>query len=480
MNKGTSTVRTFAKNSVMIITSHVITKILSLIFVAFAARYLGTKGFGQYSFIFALMSFFVVMTALGLDTLLVREIAKDKSQINSILINSIYLKLFLILLSWAILAILILILNKSSVVNIGIILIALCLVPNSIRDSIKAAFNAYEIMEYNTLIEIVFRFIVVVLGLTVIYFSLGFIALISVSVISSISTGIISYDIFSRRVAKIKCEFDIQKIKDLFRKTLPFALTGLFVSIYFRIDVVMLSLMKGDKAVGWYSAAYNLSESVIFISAAVCGSVFPIFSRLYNNSKQSFNLAYEKTFKVLLLLGLPIGLGTTMVSDKIIFLVYGYKFSNSIIILQILIWASVIIFLNSLLGFVLYSVGKQKQATITTFLKIIANVSLNLILIPKYSYIGAALATVGTELIGLIVYFYIVSKNVFRLKIMLMIYKPLIASVIMAISIGVYNHFNLAFLILGGSLIYGSILILLRTFTPEDKYLIKKLLTVSN
>jgi len=102
-----STVKTVAKNSLMQVLSTIVTKILSLIFIIFVARYLGDIGFGKYSFVFAFLSFFTVFTAFGMNTLVIREVAKDKSKSNAFLVNSAVLKSFLSLVSWSVIIFLI-------------------------------------------------------------------------------------------------------------------------------------------------------------------------------------------------------------------------------------------------------------------------------------------------------------------------------------------------------------------------------------
>ena len=472
----TTTVKTVAKNSYMIVISTIVTKGLSLIFIIFVARYLGDIGFGKYSFIFALMSFLTMLIAFGMDGLTIRDIAKDKSQTNVFLTNVNILKIVFTVVAWTILIFLMGILKKEPQINLGIIIIGLCLFPDSLIKSFKAIFSAHEKMEYNTLIEIVFRVIVVSLGLLVIFLNFGFIAILLVSLIASLVTFLYSTYIYIYKIGKIKIEIDTKLCKYLIKTSYMFALIGIFGAIYNRIDTIMLSIMKGDAPVGWYSAAYGLTGSLLFIPMSVCMAVFPVFSRLYKESKESFKIAYEKSFKFLFLLALPIGVGVSILSDRIIYLIYKPEFGNSIIALRILVWATVFIFLSSVMGYVLYSVNAQKVAAITTGSMALVNIVLNYIFIPRFSYIAASWTTVITAIIGFLVYYYYLSRKIYRIGIISLSLKPIVAVLVMGLFLYVFRDLNVFILIIGGCILYILCLMLLKTFTLEDKKLVRQLL----
>jgi len=475
-----STVKTVAKNSLMQVSSTIVTKTLSLIFIIFVARYLGDIGFGKYSFVFAFLSFFTVFTTFGMNSLIIREVAKDKSKSSAFLVNSAVLKSFLSLASWSVIIILIAILKKGPEINLGIIIIGLSLLPNSIVSSFKAVFSAYEKMEYNTLIDILFRTIIVGLGLSIIFYNLGLIPLFSVSLFTSILIFFVSIYIYNNKIGKIKIEIDYNICRYLLKTSYAFALTGVFVAIYHRIDTVMLSIMKGDATVGWYSAAYGLTESFLFIPAAISLAVFPVLSRLYAESRESFNLVYRNSFKLLLLFALPVGMGVTILAERIIPLIYKPEFNNSIIALRVLIWAAAFIFLNTIMSSMLYSANKQKVVAMITAGLVILNIGLNYLFIPRYSYVGASWTTVVTEMLAFIYCYHFISKNICKIKIANLFFKSLIATLIMGFFLYRFKGLNLFLISILAGCLYTFILILLRAFTREDKAFIRGLLAFNN
>lgn len=473
--KAITGVRRFANNSLMIIISHIANKAIAVVFIAFLARYLGIGGFGQYTFVFAFISFFSVIASFGMQGLLIREISRQKEETSQLMLNGLCIKAIMVLVSWTLLILITPFLNKPEPVNWAILIIGITLLPTAVVDTAKAVFFAHEIMAYGTIIDVIFRVVLLVSGLLVIIWDLGFISLILCSVLASIAVLPLTFTLIRRITEQLSLCFNRDIVRRLFVQACPFALTGIFVSIYYRVDVVMLSMMKGDESVGIYGAAYMLSESVLFISAAVSSAVFPIFSRLSKDQEAGFRFAYEKTFKLLLLLGLPIAMGTTVVSRQIIELVYGGRFEDSVRVLQVLIWAAPAIFLNSLLGNVLYASGKQSVAAVTSGLKIGVNVMLNLLLIPDYNYLGAGIATVATEIGGLIVYYRVVSNTFCRLDLIAMGIKPLIATLAMAVAVGQLWEAHIAFQVGTGVAVYVGIVILLKIFTPEEQQILKTL-----
>ena len=474
-----SLAKTIAKNSLMVTLSAVVTKILSLVLTIIIARYLGDIGFGQYSFVFALTAIFAVFIAFGMDILVIREVAKDKPKNIAFLINSAFLKSILSLVSWVVLAFLIIILKKEPEVNLGIVIIGFCLLPDSLVTSFKAIFSAYEKMEFNTLIEIFFRTVVVILSLLAIFLRLNLIAIFSASLFANIlSLFLITY-VYSNKIGKIKIEIDYNLCRHIFKTSYAFALISFFVVVYLRIDTVMLSIIKGNAAVGRYSAANTLCDSLLFISTAICSAVFPVLSRLYKESKESFENVYEMTFKFLLLLALPIAAGITILADKIILLVYRSGFSGSILALRILIWSTALIFLNSLLGFVLYSTNKQKIALVTTGIVVLLNIILNYLFIPKFSYIASSYIAVITQLLVFICYFSSISNSIHRVNFIHLFLRPLLSVIVMSFFIYHLRNLNLFILILSAALIYSAMLVILKTFSAKDKKVLKELTSFS-
>ena len=179
----------------------------------------------------------------------------------------------------------------------------------------------------------------------------------------------------------------------MIREAIPFGLSSAFARIYYYIDTIMISLVisNPNEAMGWYNAAYRMVLILAFIPVTFLGSIYPVMSNYYVTSDKYLGFMFERSFKYLMALAIPIGIGTTVLANELILLiVHGPDFAPSTIALQILIWSEVLIFINSAFGYLLNSINRQMIMAKQTMLAAALNIILNLVLIPKYSYVGAS------------------------------------------------------------------------------------------
>lgn len=268
---------------------------------------------------------------------------------------------------------------------------------------------------------------------------------------------------YSRKFVRARLDLDFKLWKYLLKEALPIAFSSVIIIIYFRIDVVMLSMIQGDAPVGIYSAAYKLSEPLSLITSALMISLFPIMSASFKSSKETLIKTYRLAFTYFLIIMLPIAIGTTLIADKLILLIYGNSFANSATALQILI--------NLLIA-----MDEQKLNTLSIALCAIVNVTLNFILIPVLSYNGASIATVVTNAVLFITSFYFVSKYLHVLSIHKMLIKPVISGLVMGAFVYYFIDFNMLLLIPFAAFIYILALLSLKTFSKEDVSIFKKVI----
>jgi O-antigen/teichoic acid export membrane protein len=280
---------------------------------------------------------------------------------------------------------------------------------------------------------------------------------------------------FSRKFVRLQFIIDFGLWKYLIKEALPLALTSVMWVIYYQTDKVMLSMMQGDAPVGIYSAAYKLCEPFSLIPAALMISLFPLMSIYFKSSKDRLIKSYRLSFKYILVILLPIAIGTTLLADQIILLIYKAPFAGSITVLQILIWTMVFASLNFVLSNLRVSMDKQILYTIGTGLCAITNVTLNFFLIPILSYNGAAIATVATNVVLFGVSFYFVSKHLQVLSVHKISAKPAIGSLIMAVFVYHFVEVNIFLLVPSAAVVYLVTLLSLKTFSKEDWDIAKKI-----
>jgi len=465
--------RRIAKNTIALFTAQIVVALLTIVLTIFIARYLGDVIFGKYSFAIAFTAFFVIFSKLGYETLLVREVAKDRSSAKEYMNNILGIRLILSLIIFVFIIITINLMNYPNDTKLVVYLFGFYYILESLSEIYKVAFRAFQIMEYEAITKIIANIIRVSLSIIVLFLGYGLIEIALIFILSGIFDIIFSIIVCNKKVVKSKPSISLKFFKETLRIVLPLSMITIFSLIYVRADTIMLSILKGDEVVGWYNAAYQLVLGFKPIPHLFMTALFPLMSFYYVSSKDSLKMMYEKSFKYLFILGLPLAVGITLVADKIIIIFFEMEFFNSIIALQILSWDILFLFLSMCLSFVLVSMNKQTPMAIFAGFSALINVVINLLLIPSYSYVGAAVATIASEAFLFIAWFILVSKNLHILPFTKIIIKPLIACGAMALILYYFHSLNAMLLISIAIATYFGLIYVLKGLSDEDMKILK-------
>lgn len=477
-----NTVQRIAKNIGMLMISQILGYIFGFLYAMYMARYLGVDDFGVLSFALAFAGLFGIFADLGLSTLTIREVAKDRSLAGKYLGNIALMKVILAAIVFGLIALTINILSYPEQTIKVVYLIALSIILSSFANMFNSVFQAYERMEYSSIVFILSNVLMLSGVIYAINQEFNVIGFAFIYFIASAIVLVISFLVCVYKIAKPDIEIDLNFWIVTSKEAWPFGLSGVFVTIYYMSDTVMLSLMQGNEAVGLFNAAYKLIMAILFIPSVLNMAIFPVMSKFYISSKDSLRLAYEKYFKYMFVIGIPIGIGTTLLADRIILLIFGAEYSPSVIALQILIWSSVFIFLSGAFARLLESSNRQKTITKITAINVSANIILNLILIPKFSYVGASITTTITEFSALMLGIMACSSIGYALpkKDLSSIGKVIISGLLMGIFIIYLGDLNLFVLIILSAIFYFIILYLLRGFDAEDIIIFRKTINKSS
>jgi O-antigen/teichoic acid export membrane protein len=469
-----SAVRTLAKNTTVLLVANIVTYLLGFFTTLYTARYLGVEGFGILSLALSLTGIFGVFTDLGLTTLTAREVSRDKSLANKYIANTFIIKILLALFTFGLIALVVYFLDYPETTKNVVYLITFSVIFGAFTGIFNSIFQAFEKMEYMSL-NIILNAVLMLTGvLTVIYYGLGILALSSVYFFSGLITLLITFITYSWKFFIPKIHLDLKFWKPTIKEASYFGISSILVVIYFYIDSVMLSIMIGNTAVGIYNAAYRLVLVLVFIPSILVTAIFPLMSQHFESSKKLLKLEYEKSVKYLFIVSTFIFIYGFIFADKIILIMYGEGYSTSIAALQALIFVVPIIFLTYLFGNILGAVNKQRIVTIVACANVLLNVGLNLILIPKFSYIGASIATVATEGLGFILMFMYISRYFFKISITQNILKTVLVSILVLITV-YFMKLNLNWLLAAfiGFFMYILLLYIMKIVTKEDIELFK-------
>lgn len=472
-----NTIQRVTKNVSVLLISQILNYVLGFFTLMFTARYLGVDGFGTLSFALAFTGIMSVCMDMGLNTLTIREVARDKSLIKEYIANTTLMKLILTFFTFFIIFLIINILgyNHQNIQVLYFITVYTAL--STFSQLFYAVFQANEKMEYCSLGSILTSFLLFLGILVVIYNNFNITQLSAMYTIVGACILTYSFIIFSWKFYLPKMKFNKEKWKSLLKESWPFAITGISINLYLGIDTILLSLMQGPEAVGLYNASYKLILVLLFIPGVFNDAVFPLMSQYYISSKEDLKTIFEKLFKIMMLIAIPIGVGTVIIANNIIILIYGENFIGAVIALQILIWSTVLIFARSPFERLLESSDRQQVVSKIFMIGVFFNVILNLIVIPHYSYIGAGVITVLTDTLVLGLLLFVTRKmEIFVLKkTQTSLLKIIFVSVIMGIIINYLLSLNLFLLIGLGTIIYILGLILLKIFDDDEILMMKSI-----
>ena len=454
------------------------TKVLPALLFIYVARKLGGEDFGKLSFAFSFTGMCILIADFGLNRLLVRNVSRQKELTEEYVANIYVLKIVLSGLCVIAMGLFVFLAGYTGEMKTIVIIFGGAMFFRSLLDVSCAVFNAHEQMDKEAALKGISHILLFVSGAVVLVLGFGLSELSRVFFIVYLISSIIGCYMVYQCIASIRPCFNIRFWYNILKESMPIALTVIFSVIYVKIDIVMLSLIRGDNVeIGWYTAAVRIIELLHVIPAIIASAIFPIFSILHKDSMDSLGGVYKTSFKYLLVTALPIVVGTLLLTGRIIALVYGEEYVKAVPALRILICSLIFIFVNYILLNILVAADKQKINAIVTGTCLFVNISLNMCLIPYYGYLGAGYATVVTEIVLFAMSWYFATKYICKVNIVAVLSKPLISVAIMgAFIVFTTTKLNLVFVIVLSALTYFTCLLTFRFFTKDDKLILLHLL----
>ena len=450
------------------------TRILPALLFIYIARKLGDKDFGKLSFVYSFAGICFIVADFGLSTILIRNVSRQKELTREYVGNILVLKIVLSFICISVIGIFILFTDYPTDVITLLVIFGGVMFFKALIDLFCTVLNAHERMDLEAFLKGTNHILLFVSGIMIIAVGYGLFGLANVFLVAFSFSSIIGFCIVDVCIEKIRPSFDLKFWRYILKESLPLALTVIFTVIYFKIDVVMLSIIRGsDSEIGWYSAAMRLIELMGIIPALIVSALFPIVSSLYKESIDSLKGVYRTSFRYLIMIALPIAVGTMLLSEHLIDTIYGEEYVKTIPALKILSLALVFIFVNYIMMNILVAVDRQMTNAIMAGTCVFVNIVLNMCLIPHYGYLGAGAATVITEIVLFALGIYYVAKYICKINIVAVVSKPFLSVAIMGTFIELATaKLNLALVIALSVLTYFTCLVLFRFFTKEDKMIL--------
>jgi len=182
--------------------------------------------------------------------------------------------------------------------------------------------------------------------------------------------------------------------KKLLSYSWPLIISGIMISLFMKIDQIMLQNMKGLKESGAYATVANLSEAWNFVPVVIVTSLFPAILNARRDDQERYNKRIQHLYDLMVYLSIPVALIITFASP-LIYKLYKPEYAYSAPVLSVHIWSGIFVFLGAASGQYLIAENYNKLTFIRTGFGAAVNIGLNLILIPKMGMMGAAIATLA-------------------------------------------------------------------------------------
>jgi O-antigen/teichoic acid export membrane protein len=481
-----SAVRRVAKNSLAPIVLNLFTRGIDFAFAALMLRIVQPEGAGKFYYAIVIWGWFEIITNFGLNTLLTREVARDKSQAGRYLVNTSLLRLTLVALSVPLLVGFIglrqtIIQPPLQADTLWVIaLLYVGLLPSSLSTGLTALFYAYEKAEHPASITTVSAIVKASLGAIVLLAGGGIVGVAGVSIITNLVTLGILTALALRHfldVPALRVRPDLSAWRGMIVISFPLMLNHLLATLFFKIDVILLETTWGNAVVGWYSTAYKWLDALNIIPSFFTQAIFPVMSRQAHEDPPALLRTYRLAVKLLVMTALPVAVASTLLARQLIGLLGGAAYlPHGAIALQLMVWSIPIGWINSITNYVLIALNRQRVLTWAFVIGVAFNVTANLIFLPRYSYPAAAIITIFSELTLLVAFYIVLRSALGRVSWLGLLWRPALAATLMTGATLILARTHLLAGLGGGLAVYLAVLIVLRPLTADEAAQIAPLL----
>jgi len=436
------------------------------------ARIYGPDIFGTFTFAHTTATLLILLADFGFDILLTTEISKARDQAVKTFQNIFSFKIIFSLLAFAIMWIFSFQGNYSTETRTSLWIFSFFILFTTLTNFSLALIKGLEKFSYETIVLLIAN-ISLVLAVVVLSILKVNILIIAVVFVFTRLLGLIFSIYFNKKLLPdISFRIKFPKEKELHQKVLIFGFHLLFANLFFQIDTILLSLLKGNSYVGMYQAVFKLIILPLMIPDILNFTLLPVLSRLFVTEKdKALKISYLMN-KLLFLLSLPITLILFVYSEDIINIIYGSnQYSDSIPVLKIFAFNIFIRFSFEAFALILTTTNKQIIRMYTVIFATIINITLNYLLIPQYGLNGAAIVSLISIVFVYGVYsiysFNLIKKWYFNFQTSILISVTIVIGYLLLN----FNHLKIYFGV-PIILVIFTIIGLLFYFTKEDKQIL--------
>jgi O-antigen/teichoic acid export membrane protein len=373
-----------------------LTRIFQFVFIILISRNFGKELFGYYGTANTASIFLMTFFSFGSGFYLTREVAFDKNKTSELFNGIVKIRLFLLVIGGVIFLPLISYFPYPRELKLMLYIFFFIGAVKGIIQQFNQLYQAYKYFRVQLFFDALIYFGLMLIGIFFFLSNYGILEFSYVLLIFYSSCMLLEAFYIQFRIVKFRFfNWDIGKLVGIFKNALPFLFASLIGVIYYRIDIFMLGFFQSQSEVGLYVAPYNMYEAFLFIPVAFGTAIFPhIVPHLRRKQyeyleKQLSNLIYP-----LLIIMIPITVLLMVFSFDLVELIFGPEYQRGAYALILISGGLIFHSFNNIFGRILYSINQERYQLKISAIAMLVNIVLNLILIPRYSIIGAAVSTI--------------------------------------------------------------------------------------
>lgn len=395
--------KTIAKNASVLMASQLITWVLTLLLMLFLPRYLGPEAVGDLHFAGSLWAIVAITVTFGMDRYLIKEIARYPEKTSELFGTTVIVRTILYIFGFGGIALYLYLLGYPSETIQVVYVIGISQLIWQFIGASQETLQGLEQMQYMSIGNIVGKAVNTVISIVLLLLGYGVLTIAAVNVLSAAANLALQL-YFLGQIQPIRLHFNLRGSFEMLKASSPYLMARLFLVLYQQVDIIIISLLVNQTTVGWYGVADQLFGTFLFIPTVFMTAVFPALSRMYASGDDSLPKLMSKSFDILLLLSVPIGLGLLVIANPLVVLLFGPEFAASGPVLTVLGIVLILTYQNILLGQFLVSTDRQNAWAVVMAVATFATIPLDLLIIPwaaevwNNGAIGGAIVYVITEL----------------------------------------------------------------------------------
>lgn len=406
--------RQILKQSFWLFLAQILSKAISLFYIYYLARVLGVGGFGLYTVALAYFAIISSIADFGFNRYLIREVAKERQQARELLSSVLMLRLTLTSVLFAVFAVFLYSLDPDKIRVSLILLAALAILPQTIAFTFDGIFVAIRKLQFSAVALFLHSLLIAVLGVVLIKAGYGVAGAVIALILGQLGYAVLLAILLAKVEGLNFSAVRLHIIKQALTGSLPYGLLGVLGLIYFRIDTIMLSYLKGSFETGIYGAGYKFLEAVILIPGAFSSALFPALAKLHEVDKKEMKRIYFKSLKLMGVIGLVVLIGYITILPQVIKM-FLPDYLQAIGVVSILALSVPFIFLAAPGVQVMFSSEKYLKSVIfLSFFTVMFNIVLNFIFIPRFGFIAAAWTTVASDVLSFAVFYIFIVRKIFK------------------------------------------------------------------